>query len=42
MQVWPIQSSIQYCKNQIRPILTWALIVGMVQHTTGKIPKQVQ
>ena len=32
---------IQYCKNQIGWILTWAL-VGMVQHFMGKIPKQVQ
>ena len=36
-QVWPLQESIQYCKNRIRSILTWTLSVGMVQHTTVKI-----
>ena len=29
-------------KNRIKFILTWALSVDMVQHTTGNIPKQVQ
>ena len=38
----PLQASIQYCKNGIRLILTWALSVDIVQHTTGKIPKQVK
>ena len=42
MQVWPLQASIQYCKNRIRSILTWALSVGMVQHTRGTTPKQLQ
>ena len=36
-----IPASIHPCKNRIGWILTWAL-VGMVQHTMGKIPKQVQ
>ena len=42
MYVLPLQASIQYCKNGIRLILTWALSVDIVQQTTGKIPKQVK
>ena len=42
MQAWPLQASMQYCKNRIRSILTWALSVGIVQHTRGTNPKQVQ
>ena len=42
MQVWPLQVIMQYCKNGIKFILTWALSVDMVQHTTGRIPEQVQ
>ena len=42
MQVWPLQAIMQHCKNWIKLILTWALSVDMVQHTTGKIPERVQ
>ena len=42
MQVWPLHASIHYCKNRIRSILNRLLSVGMVQHITGKILKQVQ
>ena len=42
MQVWPLHAIMQYCKKCIKLILTWAPSVYMVQHTTGKIPEQVQ